>query len=316
MKRRITIKDIAEVAGVSPTTVSFCLNDTGRVSPETKRKVLRIARDLKYAPNLSARELVGKKSGVIGVVVPHFREPKIDALLQAVEKKAHEYGYYALVSFTDEQVERERCYLSILDGKNIDGLIIYPVVETHKESNHESLVTLSERGVPVICVDRYFEESELPYVVTENYLAAFMGTEYLIKSGHTRIGFIGGIYHSVGRERFKGFKDALAKYGLSADSLPVYVSCQLRDRENDIDEVVDSFFLEHGLTSIVAYNSLSANAVVRKFAGYKPSSNLPFEVIGFDMLRSTAGKDICVYSFHQAHDVIGAMALDLLVQLI
>jgi LacI family transcriptional regulator len=316
MNERITIKDIAKLAGVSPATVSFCLNNSGRVAPETRRKVLKVAQDLKYVPNLSARELVGKRSKVIGAIVPHVQEPKISPLLEALEQKAHEYDYSVLTGFSDEQLVRELSYIQLLKGKNVDGIVVYPVIDQDGLSNQNELIYCHENGMPVICVDRFFEEFELPHVVTENYLAVYRAVTYLIEAGHTRIGFIGGVYHSVGRERLKGYKDAIARKGLTDDLLPIYTECRLKEERCDIEHIVESCFLNCGLTSIVAYDRECTEVVVEKFRHYGTGRGLPFEIVGFDVNKRITFENLCVYSFAQPHYEMGIKSIELLVKLV
>src|SRR3954467_4949485 len=119
-----TIYDVAEKAGVSIATVSKVINDTGRISEETRNKVLKIMRELEYQPSSVAAALTGKQTFTIGVLVPDISNAFFAEVARALENNAREMGYSIILCSTDYQIEREQDYLELLVKKQVDGIVI------------------------------------------------------------------------------------------------------------------------------------------------------------------------------------------------
>lgn len=217
-KPKINITDIAKKTGLSITTVSRVLNGKGeqyRISKESRQKILDAAKEMHYVPNLYAANLRTGKSKTIALIVPSLSNPFFAAIASGVNAEIRKYGYITIITDSDENPENEKQELEQLNARNIEGLIIAPCGNKWKH-----IKEIHDQQVPVICIDRYFEDLDLPYVSTDNYDGAFRATKYLINNGHTSIACIQGIRESTpNRLRVKGFIEALEESGITNYSI-------------------------------------------------------------------------------------------------
>jgi LacI family transcriptional regulator len=212
----VTLRDIAERAKTSVSTVSRVLNkksENYRISKETERLVLQAAKVLNYRPNQVARGLRLKRTHTIGLVAPDVSNPFFAYLIKSIQNAAHELGYSVIVCDTDETPSLEVEHISLLRSKAADGLIVMPVGQ--KASHLEELL---HEEVPLVLVDRCFDELEVSSVSVDNYAGALEAVEFLIRHGHSRIGIIQGLPNTSTCEgRWQGYRDAHLKYNLPID---------------------------------------------------------------------------------------------------
>jgi len=213
---KITIKDIARIAKVSHTTVSRALNNKSRIHPQTKEKILSIARELNYQPNFFARSLVTKRTKILGLVITTIANPFYTELAQGIETTARSLGYNIILCSTDYELSNEKQNIDMLRSKGVDGIIF-----TSAHIGDPNIIELAEEGFPMILVNRRTYHptvrEKVDYVGVDNIFGGFLAVEHLIRLGHERIGIIGGSSESsVGFERLEGGKKALETYGLEA----------------------------------------------------------------------------------------------------
>ena len=213
MNKSKTIKDISREANVSTTTVSRVLNGMSReyrISEKTEHLVLHTAQKLKYRPNHTAVSLRLQKSNLIGLLIPDLSNPFFSNIASIVSLELRKRGFSVIVTdcYEDEKTEIE--VVDLLQDRRIDGLLVMP-----SGANPEHLVALYKMHVPVVCIDRYFTSTELPYVATHNYKGAYETTQYLISCGHEKIVCIQGVPHVMPNiQRVKGYLDAMLDAGL------------------------------------------------------------------------------------------------------
>jgi len=216
--QKATITDIAEKTGLSTTTVSRVLNGKGdqfRISKDSQQKILEAAKEMRYVPNLYAANLRTGKSKTIALIVPSLSNPFFAAIASGVNAEIRKHGYITIISDSDENPENEKKELEQLNAMNIEGLIIAPC-----GNKWMHIKEVYDQQLPVICIDRYFEELDLPYISTDNYEGAFRATKYLLNNGHTSIACIQGIRESTpNRLRVKGFTEALEGSGVNNYSI-------------------------------------------------------------------------------------------------
>jgi len=206
--KKYSIKDIAELSGVSVATVSRVINDNGRFSEETRKRVLKIIEETGYKMNYNAKSLRMNKSFTIGILVPDISNYFFSHVVQKIEEILFEKGYTSIICNTARNEKKEKAYLQILQGKGVDGLIVISGVEEFSFDEYQS-----EKKIPYICIDREPKNKDHTIFISSNhYQGAFEATEELIKSGcnHPVIALYKRISTSS-KERFKGFKDALKK---------------------------------------------------------------------------------------------------------
>jgi LacI family transcriptional regulator len=204
-----TMKDVAELAEVSVSTVSHVLNGTRKVSEETRGGVLAAVEELGYRPNLLAKGLKTRRTFTIGLLISDIQNAFFTSLVRGVEDEALSRGYHLFLCNTDEDPGREDEYVTELAKKRVDGLMVAP------SARREDYVRrLRAEGVPFVFVDREVEGVEADVVSVDNARGMRLIAEHLVGLGHRRIGMISGpLDKASGFERYAGLKDALADLG-------------------------------------------------------------------------------------------------------
>jgi LacI family transcriptional regulator len=211
--QKTTINDIADFTGLSITTVSRVLSGKAeeyRIGKKSQQLVREAAKRLNYVPNHYAANLRSGKSGTVALIIPSLSNPFFAGIASEVNAELRKYNYITIISDSDENPETERMELIQMAARNIEGLIIAPC------GNHwEPIKELQDQGIPVVCIDRYYEDQDIPFISTNNYEGALKATKYLLENGHTDIICIQGLQSSTpNRLRAKGYTDAIMQAGL------------------------------------------------------------------------------------------------------
>ena len=205
-----TIKDVAKLAEVHPSTVSRVINDDSRISEKTKNKVLLIIKKLGYTPNAIARGLKIKRTYTLGMLIPDITNPFFAEIARGVEDAANKNNFNVILCNTDDKLKKERTYLEILKGKRVDGLILGTAHVKDK-----SILELEMKKFPYILISRNIEGLDKNCIIVDDVEGGMMATEYLIKLGHRRIAHITGpLKTRSALNRLKGYKLALKKYNI------------------------------------------------------------------------------------------------------
>lgn len=211
----VTIKDIAKALGVSTSTVSRALRDSHEISQETKQLVLECAERLNYRPNPIAQSLKEKRSRSIGVVVCEISNTFFSQIINGIESISYDRGYNVIISQSLESYEREVMNLQYLSSRSVDGLLISVSTETNDMSH---LKSLSEKGLPIVFLDRITDEIETHSVIIDNFKGAYEATEHLVLSGYKNIAAIANSeFLSITNERLAGYREALLAHGITPD---------------------------------------------------------------------------------------------------
>lgn len=210
----LTIQKVAELAGVSKSTVSRVLNNKGYVSDEARRKIEKIIQEHQYKPSAAAVSLSKQESNIIGVVIPEIDNPFFGEVLKGITEVADQNDFSLICCDTRNSGERELKALGMLEQQRVRGVIITPAMGYGNLASVEKIKTaLSKLNVPTVVVDRDFDYSEWDTVYFQNYESGYIAAESLIKAGNQRIGIIlGDMQLKIARERYRGFKDAMAAY--------------------------------------------------------------------------------------------------------
>ncbi len=213
-KSYITIKDIAKELRLSTSTVSRALRDRPDVNPETKILVKALAEKLHYQPNLFASGLVSRRTHLLGVVVPRISNHFFSAITSGIQNVAYQHEYRVIICESDHSMERERVNVEALLSIRVDGIMIAPLMDYHHTAS-DHLQTVSERGVPLVYVDRIQPQVPASSVLIDDFRAALEATEYLISTGCRRLAhFTGPQWTTVCRDRKLGFIEAIRRHGL------------------------------------------------------------------------------------------------------
>jgi len=272
-----TIKDVAEKADVSTSTVSHVINETRYVSPELTRKVKQAMEELDYhSPNAIARGLKTKRTFTLGLIVSDITNLFSPIIARGLEDVASENGYDVIVSNTDELLEKEKAQIDSLIEERVDGIVIAP---TGKSDEKFSL--LRSQGIPFVFVDRYVDSVRADLVASNNKEGGYRATEYLIENGHRRIGIVLGLESiTSSRERFEGYREALQDNDIEPDEqLVVRGDYRLQGGKQATRELME---LESPPSAIFATNAMSNLGALK--AINELGLNCPEDVslIGFD----------------------------------
>lgn len=212
----VTLNDIADLAGVSVSTVSRVLNDKAekyRISADTEARILEAAKELNYRPNQIARGLRLKKTNTVGIIAPDVSNPFFAYIIKRVQNIVHNLGYSVVVCNTDENLEQEVEHVNVLYRNRVDGLIAMPVGQ-----EYDHYVEWADRGRPLVLLDRSFDTIEASSVVVDNYAGSSEAVEHLIQHGHRRIAIIQGLPGTyTNNERLRGYRATLERHGIEYD---------------------------------------------------------------------------------------------------
>lgn len=213
--KQLTIIDIARRLNLSKSTVSRALRDTYDVNPETRRKVLELAKELDFEPNPIAMSLRQHKTFTIGVVIPSFRIPFYSGAISGIQDIFSAAGYNVMTCQSNESAETEISNLNSLVRSRVDGIIISLSRQT---STYEHISKLQGKGVPLVLFNRISSSLSLPSVSVNDYKSARAATEYLISRGCKRIAHISGPAGlKITDDRKSGYKDCIIENMLELD---------------------------------------------------------------------------------------------------
>ncbi|MBB6449989.1 LacI family kdg operon repressor [Geomicrobium halophilum] len=217
--KKVTMKDVAALAGVSKSTVSQYLNHRYEyMGSKTKEKIEQAITALNYEPNVVARSLKQKRTFTIGVIVSNIMHRYSTMVIRAIEDYCHENGYHVVVCNSDDDLFKEQTYIHMLIAKQTDGLIMIPTGE-----NLELYQDLVDRKIPVVFLDRKIERVSIPTIVLNNYQGAYKAVAHFANLGHQAIGMITPpLSISTRQERVYGFQDGLRDFGLSKEPIHLY----------------------------------------------------------------------------------------------
>ena len=207
------MRDVAEKANVSTTTVSHVINKSRFVSEDVRSRVNSAMEELGYRPNAIARSLRSGQTLTIGLILPDSANPFFAEIGRGIETHAFNNGFNAILCNSDGDPIREAQYVDVLLKKQVDGLIFVA------SGNYPNTIALLEKShVPIVIVDRKIPLLNADTVLVNNKLGGYLATRHLISLGHTRIGYVSGpssLTPSCDREI--GYRDAITEAGLCLD---------------------------------------------------------------------------------------------------
>ncbi|MDC7231777.1 MAG: LacI family DNA-binding transcriptional regulator [Spirochaetales bacterium] len=250
--KNITMKTIAEKAGVSITTVSHVINKTRRVNQDTKEAVLRIMEELNYRGYNSKKV---NKIEYVGVIIADIREDYYVATTKAIETVASDMGISIIFCDSQDDPEKEEKNIKMLLDKNISGLILAPI-EAQKMPE-----SLADIDIPVVLIDRQYENHDFLFIGINNFYSSYLGAKHLNNKGADRIGFI-GYSESVStiKQRILGYKSFLMEQEKETGNAVLSLSYHTEDSVPLIKNFIKDKQINGVIcaTSAICYEVLSA----------------------------------------------------------
>ena len=305
-----SLQEVARRAKVSIATVSRVLNKSDKVVPETRATVEQALRDLGYRPSRVARRLRMKdgRAHLVGLIIPDIQNPFYAEIARGVEDAAYKSEYALLLCNSDDNLEKERFYLDVMQAESVDGIVLPPFDETDA-----AVVDLVKTGMPVVCVDRSLARLKTDLVEVDNYQGAFEAVTHLIDKGHSDIALIEGRTHvSTSRERRRGYLDALAARGVAVRK----ELTRAGDFKQDSGRVLANELLQlkKPPTAIFVVNNLMTVGALA--AIHQRGLRVPEDVaiVGFDDLPWAEALDPPLTVVRQPAYDVGRQAMELLLQ--
>jgi len=298
----VLLKQLAAASGYSINTVSRALRDKDDVSPETKKKIRALAAEMGYVNNSVAKSLRTGKTNTIGVISADSSNPFFAEVIMGIENAARASGYHILLTNTEESTEREREAISVLLGKQVDGLLLMPVLQQHNNGDY-----LKSLDVPYIIVGRWLPGLEDHSVMSDEYEKAKEVVLYFLKNGHRDILHLAGpscVSSSV--DRLRGYRDAYAEAQKPIqEELIIETKGHLEDGYHEVSALIRN---ERKISAIFAFNDLVAVGALRalKESGLKVPKEV--EVIGFDDLNFSKYLHLSLSSVSIPKKTLGTLA--------
>lgn len=309
VKNKLTINDIAKIAGVSKGAVSYVLNNKPGVSAEVREKILRIIEEYGYKPNKLAQALAGKKTNFIALIIPDISDVFYAKIIKGVEKTLSKNGYYLNLYGTHANPEKEHQVFEFLNTGFVDGII---VMAYHIEKSFVKWISSSD--TPVVFID-YPYDHDVYSVIVDNEEGGFKATEYLINLGHKKIVFIHGSKDSWDSDlRFKGYLKALEKYNIPFnESLVVRGDFTREGGYKAIKEILDS---GEKFTAVFSANDHMALGAMKalKEKGLRIPEDI--SIIGFDNIEASALSNPPLTTIMQPIYQLGEMSAKILLRLL
>jgi alanine racemase len=319
MMARVTIRGIAEKAGVSATSVSFAFNNPSRLPEATVQRILEVAEELGYIPDPVARSMSTGRTGTLGILVPQpftevVRNPFLYEFLEGVAEVCTAAGYSLMIVPPLEGSVRRAISVSAVDGFLTLGLELFK----------STMVVLRRREVPFVMVDSDPVEG-VPAVNVDDESGAFEVMSYVLKTGHRNIAILGirsgkeGRYQEYTgtlRRRMKGYMKALATYNLEIDQVRIQLFECSSTTSGGQEGFRQIWKKKHSPTAVVAMSDVIAIGVIyaAKQKGLKVPEDL--SVVGFDDISMSKLINPELTTVSQQTKEKGKLAAELLVKFI
>ena len=309
---RATLKDVAQLAGVSTATVSYALSGKRTISEETKQRIQEAIKELDYVPDLNARSLSMRDSKLIGVVVPQtepgdrlmFQNSFYSEVLGSIEYYARLQGYHILISATDAN----ESYLTLAKKRNLDGIIVigmYP---------DEFYQQMKKTQIPIVLIDSYCNDHYYHNIRIDDAYGSYLATKYMLENGHQDIAFFAGQIKENGvmKKRLLGYQQALQEFEIPYRQEYVF--------EGQIDYAsgieLANELMKSGLpaTGIVAAADILAIGAVKGF--FEAGKHVPsdYSIIGFDDVEMAQYMTPGLTTIRQQISLKGQKAVELLLK--
>lgn len=310
-KKRLTIKDLASMAGVASSTISRVLNDNPGVSAETRARIRRLIEETGFKPSAKARSFFHGRAGAIGLLIPRpneyvFSNPFYLDIMRGAADAAMNARMNLLLVTAEKDI-----YDHLYEEQRVDGLIL---VSTRQDDM--GIMRLIEEGHPFVLIGRFKDGVQLNQIEVDDLGAAREATEYLISLGHRRIGFIGGPTSiASGRDRYEGYRQALGRHGIPFDEgvvaledLPLPSTGERRARE----------ILERRpeTTAFFAFNDLVALGVMEALRSMGRRPGIDVSVLGFDDIFAARYTNPPLTTVRQSGYEKGALAVRRLLEVL
>lgn len=309
---KLTIKKIAELAGVSKATVSRVLNDYPHISDELRARVMKVVNETGYRRNQIARTLASSQSNMMGLVIPSgaqavFTDPYFPTLTQGITHTAKDNGQTLALFLCESEAEGEETIANILTNGLLDGII---VTADYKEYAFED--QLCQGNVPFVFIGRPKNAEGAPFIDTDNIAGGRIATQYLLDKGYQRIAIIGSDKNTSGDDRYRGYAQALEACGRTLDTRLIASG----DYSLESGAAAMADLLPAQPDAVFVVSDTMAVGALRTLRQHGLSVPDDVAVVGYDDLPPARQADPQLTTVRQPITEIGQIAVETLLQII
>ncbi len=306
---KITISEIAEMAGVSKTTVSRVINNKPDVRPETRAQISDLIQKYNFTPNALARAIFTQKSHTIGLIIPHeatdiFTNPFFVEVMQGISSEVDKSGYFLLLCYP-----HDNNYLDIFKQKRVDGFILL----SPGENQNELVENLNAIKAPFVSTSIQADSKNIPNVDINNFQSGVIAGEHLISLGHERFGFIGKQNQASSNQRLNGLKSTLRnrKISLPDQHIILVNETSIKSGSLAMKQLLD---LTSPPTAVVTVSDMLAIGAIQSI--HAVGLNVPgdFSIVGFDDISLAQYNDPPLTTIRQPSYEKGVQAALILIQ--
>ena len=309
---KITISEIAKLAGVSRTTISRVLSGSTFVSKNTRGRVLDIIKEKEYKPSIIAQSRRTNRTRTIGLVLADIENPFYSRVAKGVMDVVESKNYNVILCNSNNDIKSEARDIRTLIERGVDGLLFTTV-----ELKIKTIDNLIDRGFPFILIDCKLDTPGVNYVVNDDYYGAKLATEYLIGLGHKKIFFLGNRKLLSLRERFRGFKDTLVDHKIESDNTFVPQKFINVYGIYDIDKIIKYLInREEKITAVFAGNDYLAIKSIKVINDNGLKVPKDISVIGYDNIEISSLVKVPLTTIRQPKYLLGKLAAEQLFEIL
>jgi DNA-binding LacI/PurR family transcriptional regulator len=304
----VTIKEVAKLANVSPSTVSRVIADNPRISDATKQKVYKAMKEMDYHPNAIARSLVSKTTKTIGLILPNndedlFVNPFFIQVMRGISHYAQKKGYYIMYTYSDNEEQEVEYITSLMNSRRVDGIILPTVRKDDK-----CIAYLKGAGYPFVVIGKPENTEGIFWVDNDNFHAMYSVVNYLIQKGERKIAFIGGSASlNVTINRLEGYKRAMENIGVEIDENMIQVA---EFTEKSGYDAMKRILNMSNPTAVVTTDDLIAFGASKAIS---ESSDHNISIVGFNNTPLAAYRNPTISSVDINSEELGYFAVKLLI---
>jgi LacI family transcriptional regulator len=305
MEKLPTIKDVANIANVSISTVSRVINNKSIISENTRKKILKVIKEINYEPNYIARSLSKNKTNTIGIILEDIINPFFSEIAKGIEKTLQKNSYIMLLTDSEFDAENELQITKTLLRNRVDGIIIAPI-----NNQSESLKLLQKMNIPFFAINCRAMVENFNWISSNNLKGGYIATQYLIKLGHKRIMYIRGADDQPSKDKYLGFKKAVLENKLNfADQI---ILNEKAKNEKDGRKIMKKFLEKRNPgeipTAIFATNDDVALGVLEVLAIKNIKVPEDISLIGYDDIKISGYNNISLTTIRQEKFKMGYIA--------
>lgn len=301
----VTIKEVAERANASTSSVSRVMNNTAYVSLDVRQRVLAAMKELNYVPNSHAQSLKGNRTRSIALLIPDICNDAYPLTIQGIEEYTRKINYNILLGITNDDLELERLYVERFKHQ-VDGFIVCTMTP-----QSVAVFQLKRENIPTVLVAREYDQ-EFDSVIVDNYNGAFNATRYLCNIGKKKILLVSGdVSIRLYQQRLNGYRDALIASGIQVD--PKRILYEPLNKDALLPALI-SFLKENTVDAIFATSDEKAMTSMRALGECGLKIPADVAVLGFDNIRMSKLANPPLSTMAQPFGEMGILAVQKLIE--